>query len=187
MKPSITYLGHKIDQIGLHPLTEKVEAIHKAPTPKSVQELKSYLGLLTYYSKFLPSMSSTLYPLYRLLQKDQQWSWKEEHQKAFECSKSLLSSSSLLINFDPALPLILSCDTSTYGIGAVLAHRLPDGSEKPIGYASRTLNKAECNYSQIEKEGLSCIFGIKKFNAYLFGHPFELITDHKPLLRNHQN
>ena len=62
MKPSITYLGHKIDQTGLHPLAEKVEAIHKAPTPKSVQQLKSYLGLLTYYSKFLPYMSSTLFP-----------------------------------------------------------------------------------------------------------------------------
>ena len=94
-------------------------------------------------------MSSTLYHLYRLLQKDQPWSWKEEHQKAFECPKSLLSSSSLLIHFDPALPLILPCDASAYGIGAVLAHRLPDGSERPIGYASRTLNKAECNYSQI--------------------------------------
>ena len=132
MKPSITYLGHKIDQTGLHPLAEKVEAIHKAPMPKSVQELKSYLGLLTYYSKFLPYMSSTLYPLYRLLQKDQPWSWKEEHQKAFECSKSLLSSSSLLIHFDPALPLILSCDASAYGIGAVLAHRLPDGSKDQL-------------------------------------------------------
>ena len=64
----------------------------------------------------------------------------------------------------------------------MLAHRMPDGSEKPIGYASRTLNKAERNYSQLEKEGLSCVFGVKHFYSYLFGHSFELITDHKPLL-----
>ena len=78
-------------------------------------------------------------------------------------SKKLLASSSLLVHYDPKLPLILACDASAYGIGAVLAHRMPDGSEKPIGYASRTLNKAEKNYSQLEKEGLSLVFGIKKF------------------------
>ena len=64
----------------------------------------------------------------------------------------------------------------------MLAHRIPDRSEKPIGYASRTLNKAEHNYSQLKKKGLSCVFGVKHFYAYLFGHPFQLVTDHKPLL-----
>ena len=69
-----------------------------------------------------------------------------------------------------------------YSIGAVLAHKMPDGSEKPIGYASRTLNSAERNYSQLEKEGLACVFSIKRSSSYLFGHAFTLTTDHKPLL-----
>ena len=93
-----------------------------------------------------------------------------------------VTSSRLLVHFDPKLPLLLACDASAYGIGAVLAHKMPDGSEKPIGYASRTLNSVERNYSQLQKEGLSCIFGIKRFYSYLFGHPFTSITDHKPLL-----
>ena len=167
MKTSVTYLGHKIDEKRLHPLTEKVEAVTMAPKPTSVHELKSYLGLLTYYSKFLPKMLSTLFPLYILLRKDQPWIWKQDQEKAFNDSKELLTSSSFLVHFDPALLLLLSCDASCYGVGAVLAHRMPDGTERPIGYASRTLNKAERNYSQLEKEGLSCVFGIKRFHAYL--------------------
>ena len=140
------------------------------------------VGLLTYYGKFLPNLSTRLQPLYQLLTKDCQRRWSKAQEKAFQESKDLLQSSQLLVYFNPQLPIILACDTSVFGIGAVLAHLMPDGSEKPIGYASRTLNKAERNYLQLEKEGLSCVFRIKHFHSYLFGHPFELITDHKPLL-----
>ena len=182
MAPSVSYLGHKIDAEGLHPLPDKLQAVKAAPTPRNVSELKSYLGLLTYYGKFLPNLSTRLQPLYQLLTKDSQWKWSKAQEKAFQESKDLLQSSQLLVHFNPQLPIILACDASAFGIRAVLAHLMPDGSEKPIGYASRTLNKAERNYSQLEKEGLSCVFGIKHFYSYLFGHPFELITDHKPLL-----
>ena len=159
-----------------------MKAIKEAPNPTCVTELKSYLGLLTYYSKFLPNLSTTLAPLYTLLQKDYPWRWTGEEEKAFITSKELLTSESLLVHFDPKLKLILASDASAYDIGVVLAHCLPDGSEKPIGYVSRSLSKAERNYSQLEKEGLACIFGVKKFHSYLFGHSFELVTDHKPLL-----
>lgn len=179
MASSVAYLGHVIDAQGLHPLPDKIQAIQKAPTPKNVTELKSYLGLLTYY---LPNLSTRLAPLYLLLGKDVAWSWSSKQEKAFQESKDLLISASLLVHFDPKLPILLACDASAYGVGAVLAHKMPDGLEKPIGYVSRTLISAERNYSQLEKEGLACIFGIKRFYSYLFGHAFTLITDHKPLL-----
>ena len=175
MKESVEYLGHKIDATGLHPLPAKVKAIREAPKPQSVHELKSYLGILTYYDKFLPNLSSTLYPLYRLLQKNTCWRWGKEQEKAFAASKDLLTSSNFLTHFDSSLKLTLACDASAHGLGAVLAHKMPDGSEKPIGYASRTLTKAERNYSQLEKEGLSCVFGIKKFHDYLFNLGMHLI------------
>ena len=105
--------------------------------------------------------------------------FKEE--LAFASSKKLLTSSKVLAHFDPKLPIVLLCDTSSYGIGAVLAHKLPDGSERPVGYVSRHLSSSEANYSQKEKEGLACVFGVKKFHAYLYGYPFILYTDHLPL------
>ena len=179
---SVVFLGHKIDSAGLHPLPDKIEAIEAAPTPSKVTELKAYLGLLTYYEKFLPNLSTRWGPLYELLKKGVVWKWTTARDRAFQESKKLLSSKSFLVHYDPSLPLILACDASAYGIGAVLLHRLPDGSEKPLGYTSRTLNQAERNYSQLEKEGLSLVFGVKKFYSYLFGRPFELVTDHQPLL-----
>ena len=167
MVGSVDYLGYRIDAEGLHPLPDKVQAVEEAPTPTCLTELKSYLGLLTYYSKFLSNLSTRLAPLYKLLGKDVPWQWGASQERAFCSSKKLLTSSNLLIHFDPSLPLTLACDASAYGIGAVLAHRLPDGSEKPVGYISRTLTKAERNYSQLEKEGLACVFGVKKFYSYL--------------------
>ena len=100
----------------------------------------------------------------------------------FNTSRELLTSKNCLTHFDSSLDLVLACDASAYGLGAVLFQRESSGTERPIAYASRNLNSSERNYSQLEKEGLSCIFGIKKFHDYVFGHPFELITDHKPLL-----
>ena len=182
MKPSVSYLGHQIDAQGLHPRQGKVRAIREAPTPTSVGMLKSHIGMLSYYSRFMPNLSTLLHPLYKLLRKGSQWHWGKAQQEAFNQSKELLVSQDCLTHFDPSLELTLACDASAYGLGAVLSHKMPDGSERPIGYASRTLNAAERNYPQLEKEGLSCIFGIKRFHDYLFGCHFELVTDHKPLL-----
>ena len=112
MASSVTYLGYVIDAQGIRPLPEKVEAIKQAPTPKNVTELKSYLGLLSYYGKFLPNLSTHLAPLYTLLSKRKLWKWTSAQDKVFNESKDLLTSSSLLVHFDPKLPILLACDAS---------------------------------------------------------------------------
>ena len=178
---AVEYLGHKISAKGLQPTDDKIQAIRRAPAPADVSQLKSFLGLVNYYCKFLPNLSNTLAPLYRLLQKKVKWNWGPEQQKAFQAAKGSLTSDSLLVHFDPAKKLILAADASPYGLGAVLSHRLSDGTDKPIAFASRTLAAAEKKYSQIEKEGLAIIFGVKRFHQYLFGRPFIIMSDHKPL------
>ena len=136
---------------------------------------------MNYYHRFLPNIATTLEPLHKLLRQGTPWQWEHEQQQAFKRAKELLQSADLLVHFDPSKPLILATDASDYGVGAVLSHQLPEGSEKPIGYASRSLNSAECNYSTIEKETLAIIFGVKKFHQFLYGHAFTINTDHKPL------
>ena len=108
-------------------MPKKVEAIKEAPSPTNVTELKAFLGLLMYYEKFLPNLSSVLAPLSKLLRNDCPWQWTAEEEEAFQASKPLLISSKLLVHFDPDLKLLLACDASAYGVGAVLAHLMPDG------------------------------------------------------------
>lgn len=130
LAPSVSYLGFCIDSQGLHPLPEKVRAIQDAPKPSNVTELKSFLGLVQYYSKFLPNLYIVQAPLYRLLRKGYEWKWAKPEGEAFAEAKKLLTSSQLLVHYDPALPIVLACDASSYGIGAVLSHKLSDGSER---------------------------------------------------------
>ncbi|CAM4511130.1 unnamed protein product [Leuciscus chuanchicus] len=169
MEKEVTFLGHKVDETGLHPVPEKVTAIQNAPSPKNVTELKAYLGLLNYYNKFLPNLSTVLAPVHQLLRKDEKWNWKEEQEVAFAQSKKMIQSVQVLVHYDPQKDVILSCDASPYGLGAVLSHKMPDGSERPIGFMSRTLNQAERNYSQLDKEGLAIMFGLQRFHKYLYG------------------
>ncbi|KAL2088270.1 hypothetical protein ACEWY4_015169 [Coilia grayii] len=183
MKSSVSYLGHVIDAMGIHPMKEKTDAIQRAAVPKNVTELRSFLALLNYYGKFIPNLSTMIQPMTALLHKDVTWEWSEKCQGAFDSAKKSLQSDKLLVHYDPDLPLILACDASPYGVGAVISHKMKDGSERPIAFASRMLTKTEQNYSQIEKEALGLVFGVVKFHEYLFGRKFLLLTDHKPLLK----
>ena len=178
--PEVEYLGHSISARGLHPLSNKVRAIADAPTSLNVSQLKSFLGMLNYYGWFLQYLTTLLAPLYALLQLARMWSWEEPQQKAFNQANKLLTTSALLTHFDPKKRVILSCDASPYGVGAILCHQMDDGSERPISFASSTLFTAERNYAQLDKEALAIIFGVKRFHQYLYGRKFNIQSDHKP-------
>ena len=122
MHSKIEYLRHIIDADGLHPTKKKVRDIKEAPRPQNITELKSFLGIINYYSKFLPNMSTGLAPLYQLLRKNCRWYWGSNQEEAFKVAKEALQSESLLVHYDPSKPIVLTCDASPYGIGAVLSH-----------------------------------------------------------------
>ena len=166
------YLGYIVDKEGLHTTPAKVEVIAKAPEPKNGHELRSFLGLVNYYGKFIRHLSTLIQPLNHLLCRDVPWKWGKDCQKAFDTLKKQLASSEVLVHYDPDLPLKLDCDVSAYGVGAVLSHVFLNGIERPIAYASRTLTQAEKSYAQLEKEALSLIYGEKKFHQFLYGRRF---------------
>lgn len=178
----ISYCGHQIDEQGLHKSPEKIIAVTEAPRPETVTQLKAFLGLANYYHRFVSNWSTIAAPLHDLLKADVQWEWNESHESAFKAVKDAIVSDQVLCHYDPDVPLKLACDASPHGIGCVLSHSFPNGSERPIAFASRTLKKAEKGYSQIDKEALSLTWGVRKFNTYLYGRHFTLVTDHKPLL-----
>ena len=180
--PEVEYLGHIISAAGLKPSPRKTKAIINAPRPTKLSELKSFLGILSYYSKFLPKVATTLAPLYKLLQKNQKWQWNTEQEKSYNEAKQLLTSSQILTHFDSNKPLILACDASPWGVGAVLSHVVEGDKEKPIAYASRSLSSAERKYSQLDKEALAIVFGVTRFHQFVYGRQFSLYSDHKPLI-----
>ena len=167
MVSTVEYLGHVISE------KEKTKAIVNAPTPQNVTQLKSFLGLLNYYGKFLPHLASMLAPLYTLLKKGPPWHWGKEQNQAFRTAKEHLISAKVLTHFDPGKKLLLACDASPYRVAAVLSHQMEDGSDRPIVFVSRTLTPAEKKYSQLEKEGLAVVFGVCKFNQYRVSPSFQ--------------
>ena len=151
-------LGDILSKEGISPVKSKLDAIRLAPGPKDLSQLRSFLGMLNYYSEFIKAFSSKMHPLYQLLSNKTEWLWSKECEIAFLWANEVLSTEQVLVHHDPQKPLILSMDASPYGIEAVLSHLMEDGTEWPVEFASRTLSSAEKNYAQKEKEKLAIIF-----------------------------
>lgn len=181
--PSVEFLGHRVDAEGIHPLEDKVKAILEAPMPQNVKQLQAFLGLINFYDHFIDKKASHFFPLYKLLEKGAKWEWGPLQENAVKVVRAILTSSTTLAHYDGSRPLSLACDASPYGVSAVLSQEDEDGVERPVAFASRTLSKAERNYSQTDREACAIIFGLKKYHQYLYGRTnIKIFTDHKPLL-----
>lgn len=179
-KTKIQYLGYVFEQGKISKDPAKVMAIMKAPRPASQDDVKRFLGMVTYYAKFIPNISTLTYPLRLLLQKQKKFYWSSRCESAFTQLKNEISSDRVLTPFSPDLPLSVACDASPTGVAGVLSHTI-NGIEKPIAFASRALTKTEMNYSQLDREALSIVFALKKFYYYIYGRKFTLYTDNRPL------
>ena len=172
----IEYCGHIIDKQGLHKTNEKIEAVLSAPSPENLTQLRSFIGMVQYYHKFLNNIATVLRPLNQLLEKNQKWIWSQECEHAFKEAKRMITSKQVLAHYDPSLPIALETDASPYGISCVMTQ-----NDRPVAFASRSLTTTERAYAQIQKEALAIVFGVKKFHHYVFARHFTLITDHQPL------
>lgn len=176
----VAYLGHIITDRGVMPNPDKVEAVLKYPLPKTRREIKGFLGLVGYYRKFIKDFARLTKPLTLCLKKNAEIKHTEDFIKAFEICKKILTNQPILQYPDFTKPFILTTDASNVALGAVLSQG-NIGSDKPICYASRTLNETEQKYSTIEKELLAIVWAVKYFRPYLFGRKFYIYTDHRPL------
>lgn len=179
-KTELPFLGHIISAAGLRPDLDHIKAVADAPTPHDAPALRSFLGLTSFYSKFIPNYSVVVEPLRALLRKDCKYAWTTDAQHAFTQVKTLIVTSPALALYDPALPTIVTTDACDYGIGAVLT-QLHGDTEKTVAFASRTLTDSERKYSTIEKEALACVWATERWRTYLWGNHFTLCTDHSPL------
>ncbi len=173
----VEFLGHVISKDGVATDPQKTAAIREWPVPKSVTEVRSFLGLCSYYRRFIRGFADIARPLHRLTEKAAEFLWTEDCQQAMDQLKDALTSAPIL-SFPGAF--ILDTDASSFGIGAVLL-QIQDQEEKVITYYSRSLTKPERNYCVIRKELLAVVEAVKHCHHYLYGGHFRIRTDHGAL------
>jgi transposase InsO family protein len=175
---SVEFLGHTLDVHGIRPAASKLDCIMRLAPPTDVRGVRSLLGLVGYYRKFIFAFSDLARPLNDLLKKDAEWSWTQECQEAFEEMRHRLMTAPILARPDFSKQMILQTDYSKYAVAAILSQKGYDGVEHPIGYSSRVLSPAEKNYPPVEGEILAALYGITQYRHILHSVPFILQSDH---------
>lgn len=180
LRKEVLYLGHTITKDGLKPNSDKIDAVLNYPIPKTTTEIRSFLGLVGYYRRYIKDFAKVTQPLTACLKKKNRIVIDQKYIDAFDKCKELLTNAPLLQYPDYEKPFILTTDASNVAIGAVLSQGTV-GNDKPVAYASRTLSDTESRYSTIERELLAIIWAAKHFRPYLYGRKFYIYTDHRPL------
>lgn len=167
---------------GLKKTDKNTKSVLDAPIPQNQSELRAFIGMVNFYSKFICNFAEKMEPLYKLLRKNEKFYFNVNAKKAYELLKVEITSEKVLAHFDPKKPIVLTTDACETAVARILSHKFPDGTLRPIAFVSRALSAAERNYATIQKEALAIVFSVTKLHQYLIGNEFILQTDHKPLL-----
>ena len=190
---SILFFGEVISREGVQPDPQKIKALMDMPVPKNKKELHAFLGIINYLGKLSPGTADICDPLHKLTSNKVTWTWNASYLALFNKAKSLIKVDMCMKFYDDTKPLYLETDTSRVGLGVALLHMhegtacqkdvaLDNTTLYPIAFASKSLTGAECRYSNIEREALGILHGLKKFNHYCFTREVLVIIDHKPLV-----
>lgn len=173
----VKFLGHVVREEGVATDPEKVEVVTKWPLSQDVKDVRSFLGLCTYYRRFVPPFADVARPLDKLTEKGQPFMWTKECDSSFHRLKEARASTPVLAYPESEEPFMLDTDASNVGIGAVLS-QVHQGDERVIAYYSQALSKPERNYCITRRELLAIVKAIDHFNPYLYGRKFTIRTDH---------
>jgi len=176
----VNFLGHVLTKTGIEVQPEKAEAVRTWPTPRNLSEVRSFVGLCSYYRRFIAGFADLAAPLHALTRKNVRFQWTSDQEQAFKTLKERLTSAPILGMPRDDGTYYLDTDASNFGLGAVLSQH-QDGYEVVLAYASRTLSSAERNYEVTRRELLAVVYGLKVYRQYLLGRRFVIRTDHSAL------
>lgn len=179
-KSEVVFMGHILSADGIKPAWDKVDAIKRLREPTTAEEVRSFLGTITYLGRFIPDLSTLTTPLRELLRKNSKFHWGIQQREAFQKIKDVLVNPKALGYYSPHDQTILIADASPTGLGGVLLQE-KDGVKRVICYISKGLSDAEKSYAQNEKEALALVWATERLQIYLRGMEFLLLTDHEPL------
>lgn len=186
-KSELIFMGHVISKDGIRPTESSIDTLNKFRLPATKEELESFIGFVQYHGRFIKDLAALMDPLRELAKnsgktKRSAVEWNEKNKAIFEKIKTSLKSDQVLGFFSKHDDTIVEVDASPYGLGAILRQKCKDGLERVIMFASKTLTDIEKRYSQTEKEALAIVWACERFQYYLLGREFTLLTDHKPLI-----
>ena len=178
LRKEVEYLGYVVTPLGLKPSYTHLKAVQDFPVPENVSDVRRFLGLASYYRRFIDSFAKVANPLHNLTKKEVQFEWSSECQAAFNLLKHKLTVSPVLSYPQFNREFVLETDASGLGLAAVLSQRQADDRLHPLAYASRALSPSEKNYGITELETLAVVWGLSHFKVYLYGQTVKVITDH---------
>lgn len=177
LQSEVTYLGHEISAKGIQPGKSKLSAVSQFPVPNNVHSVRQFIGLCSYFRKFIPNFAVIARPLTELTKKSVSWVWQSEQEQSFEQLKQLLCSKPVLALYDPVLPTEIHTDACKLGIAGILLQKQTDGTLRPVLYFSRVTSKEESVYHSYELETLAVVESLRRFRVYIVGKHVKVVTD----------